>query len=189
MLQHAQQGDPYEIDTHDVDPGDVLSPDTGLLADAFDDAYVTVVFDTGNDTGNCDFVRNLTNPASQGATYRATTFEAADYWSAYIQAAYEYIQARDNDPDDEAGVDGYNKPNEPEYAFLFKEARRDLCDDEHPEWNGTLVEQRTVVHEIGHQFELAHHAACVMAGNTDPSVRTSSFCASCIAGIRGLAYP
>jgi len=30
MLQHAQAGDPYEIDTHDVDPGDVPAPDTGL---------------------------------------------------------------------------------------------------------------------------------------------------------------
>jgi hypothetical protein len=191
MLAHANAGDPYSINTDDVDPGDVAAPDTGLMAEAFAAAYVTVVYDTGNDTHNCVFLRNPVDATleEQGSDYRGTTTEEVAYWSAYLQAGYEYATDHDNDPEDliEAYL-GVSTPSEPEYAFVFKETIRDLCDD--TGWPAVLVEQRTCVHEVGHQFlGPGHHDGCVMCECVDPALQTSFFCPNCLAAIRLIGYP
>ena len=60
-----------------------------------------------------------------------------------------------------------------------------MCVDENS-WNQTLCEKRTVVHEIGHQFELGHHSWCVMREFYDPSYTASSFCEDCVVKIRAI---
>jgi len=190
MLAHAKTGDPYSINTHDVDPGDVPAPDTGLMAEAFAAAYVTVVFDTGNETHNCVFLRNpeFSTLREQGSDYRGTTTEEADYWSAYMQAAYEYSTDNDYDPETEEAYLGYYVDSPPEYSFVFKETMRDVSVD--TGWPAALIEQRVCVHEIGHQFfGPGHHAGCFMRPLVDNSTENWCFCPNCLAAIRSIQYP
>jgi hypothetical protein len=174
----------------DAPVNDVPEPDTGLIVSAFAPAYILPVFDTGNNNGDAPFVYNITDAQldGQGQTNRATA-ESADYWVAYIQGAYEGDVGDDNDPDDENAIDGETTPAEPEYSFIYIEVIRDLTIDEHPTWNRTLVEQRTVVHEIGHQFGLPHAHGGVMHASTDPHLRTSDFTDQSIAAIRDIISP
>jgi hypothetical protein len=150
-----------------------------LLVDALEPAYVLPVFDTGNNNSNGAFIYNMTDAQlpSQGSNNRGTTAEADDYWVAYVQGGYKGDTGDDNDPDTEGATVGESTLNVPEYAFAYLGVIRDLCEIEHPKWDETLVERRTVVHEIRHQFGLGDHpiGACVMNGSTNPTVRTSSF--------------
>ena len=190
LLTNAQAGDPYAIDTDDVDPGDVGAPDTGLMAGAYETAFIVPAYDTGNNTTNCGWVRNLESDDrwAQGNQYRSTS-ESSTYWAAYIVNGYEAGVLRDGDPDWEGAVLGVKYgttyPDEPEYAWVFKESIRD------GEGAGSQVqEQRTVVHEIGHQFGLEDHDEpganpCVM-NRENPS---SSFCQNCQNAIRNCTNP
>jgi len=174
----------------DFPVADVADPDTGLLVAAFQPAYVLPVFNTGNNNSNAGFIYAMTDgeASSQGSANRATE-ESSDYWAAYVQGVYEGPDGEDNDYDTENGRDGYCVPYEPEYAFVYLEVIRDLCGLEHPTWDATLVQRRTVVHEIGHQFGLDHHPGCVMEASTNPSLRTSSLCNGCLAAIRVIDRP
>lgn len=170
----------------DVVVSDVPDPDTGLFELAFQDAYVSPVFDTGNDNSNAAFVYNLTDLATQGSNNRGTTAESSDFWVAYIQGAYEGNLTKDNDPDGEVAVAGIYKDSGPEYAFVFIEVIRVLC-VEHA-WDQTVMERRTTLHEIGHEFELSHHEYCVMY-LLGSSYQRSFFCYNCINNIRWISYP
>jgi len=174
----------------DVAVADVDDPDTGLLVAAFEAAYTLPAFDTGNNNSNAGFIYNMTDAQApnQGSNNRGTTAEAGDYWVAYIQGVYEGPTAEDNDDDTESGRSGYCPNPEPEYAFVYQEVIRDLCDLEHPTWDETSVERRTVIHEIGHQFELGHHDGCVMQSGPSPT-KPATFCNSCLDRIRDIDSP
>jgi len=180
MLDHADTGDTYAIDTHDVNPGDVDRPDTGLMKIAFAPARISVKEDTGRNTPNVPFIR-----AGIDTSYRATLPEHDKYWCVYIMGAYERRVDRDNDPDTETGWSGSTFVTESEWSFIYKETIRDLCEDgEHPTWSGnqTPLERRTVNHECGHHFELIDQyvdPSCVMYGIASPT-KAPGFCAACI---------
>jgi hypothetical protein len=174
----------------DVAVGDLRAPYIGLIAQAFEPAYVTAVVGTENDNGNATFQYHLDDDVAleaQGNANRGTS-ESAAYWSAYIQSAYEYNAAgADNDPNYELATVGHNHGDEPEYGFVFLETMRDLCDDEFPEADAEAVEMRTVVHEIGHQFECPHSSGSVM--DSQPLSQTDSFSEDSLKQIRSVEHP
>jgi hypothetical protein len=158
-----------------------------LLATAFEPAFVDVQIEY--DEFYTPFVyhlETLNDLENQGSTYRQIG-ESAAYWSAYVQGAYEGPFAKDNDPDSQPAVLGWNYGDEPEYAFTFFEVIRDLCQDEHPTWNREIFEERCVVHEIGHQFELADDTGGIM--ERDAENWTSSFTEEHIKAIRSIESP
>lgn len=174
------------MDGKDEAVADVKDPDRSLLRDAFKPAYVSVVFDTGKDNGNAKFAHNGPTTGSDdteaaerkklGKDNRGAT-EAPDYWVGYVMGAYEAQKSADNDPDTEHVVAGVTEPAEPEYSFVFMESIRDLMDpfNEDPlerrkveNWAQGLLEQRVVVHEIGHQFQLPHVPSSVMGTLEEP---------------------
>jgi hypothetical protein len=157
------------------------------LSAAFAPAYVDVVLGTPYDNGDAEFKYHLETASdcqNQGAANRGIG-ESAAYWSAYIQAAYEGPESKDNDPDTEDGRLGTTYIVEPEYSFVFVEVLRDLCEDE--DRNGQQVHQRTVLHEIGHQFELPHAHWGVMIDNLD--LQISEFTEVSVKAIREIDHP
>jgi len=142
----------------DVNPGDVPAPDTGLLASAFEPAYILPVLGTPYDEDTVDFVYHVWPPEEEVASRGIG--ESAAYWSAYVIGAYESMQHVDGDPDSEDFQFGHTEGDEPEYSFIYHETLRDAHNDGAcPGWAGGVypqdyAERQTVVHEIGHQFDV-----------------------------------
>jgi hypothetical protein len=78
------------------------------------------------------------------------------WWVVYLQAAFQAGWKEDCDPDDEVnssiGVCPGHTDTLDQGSLMFLETIRDLADPS----DRDLVQQQTVVHELGHQFGLAH---------------------------------
>ena len=176
----AKVGDPYKIfytfppdrSTDDLFRGDVPDPDTRGLKDAFKEAYVEVLLlPTPYQESKVAWHHNFRTSASDldGANaenfrqfaerHRQSLPEADDWWTVYIIGIYEIVTiSSDNDPNDELCSPGMTYDLEPEYSAVCFENIRDLA----VQWGWTEEEiakviQATVVHEIGHHFELPHN--------------------------------
>ncbi len=155
-------------DVLDGGPGaDVISGGDGYDLVRFvgtdsDDSITAVVQRDDPDTDEIE-VDELT---LLGTIHRGTRLlESADYWAAYVMGAYEGAKGEDNDPNFQTQAFGYTTLAEPEYSAVFVEVIRDATEDDPEYRGGTIVarERRTVVHEIGHQFELQHVPKTVMS--------------------------
>jgi len=192
----TQIGAPYEIDTDDEGCGDVPEPPTSVLVSAFEDCFVGVVFDTGEETTNCEFVRNLESVPcwEQGQEYRGATTEELSYWTAYIQMAYESEMDKDGDPSSEEHRDGLCKRFPPEYGFVFYETARENARRTAGQTHQETME-KVAAHEIGHQFDLDDDPVPPGSGpkhlmyRWSDADRGTTFKDNDIAKIRNIPYP
>jgi len=167
MTNVASQGDAYKVEFKGFPPpegddllrGEIPQPDTDAFADAFDDAYIVPVFDTGNNSTatpwHYDFYGSVTDMVNYAASHKAT-IESAAFWVAYIIGIYEtYETDHDNDDDTEACAKAFNYEPEPEYALVCLEVERDVA-KQHGWSDGEKEHSRqgAALHEIGHHFEL-----------------------------------
>jgi hypothetical protein len=176
----AKVGDPYRIfytfppdrSTDDEFRGDVPDLDVEGLNEAFREAYIEVLllpesyhqskvawhhnFRTSN--SDLDGV-NAENFRQFAERHRQSLPEADDWWTVYVIGIYEIVSIlSDNDPNEELCSPGMTYDQEPEYSAVCFENIRDLA----VQWGWTEEEKArvvraTVIHEIGHQFELRHN--------------------------------
>jgi hypothetical protein len=113
------------------------------------------------------------------------------YWAAFVEGAYEGPILRDADPDTESGRAGTTIQGGLDYSFVFTEVVRDLCEEVHPTWDRTTVEQRTTAHEIGHHFDLPDEMTPggLMYESPNPALMGSSFTEENRLAIRTIHYP
>jgi len=142
------------------DGWDVPMPDLGLMDDAYAAAFIEPVVDGGGDPGNnkdnLQFVLNLPDgdelarvEAQGGLESHANRSPA--FWIAYIQAAFQPAEDKDNDPDSELSRSGFYPGKG---ALVYLETARDVA-LEHGFSEPDLFVQRVVVHEIAHEFSVA----------------------------------
>ena len=162
---------PFQL--HDDDDDTLLPhlPDTGLMVQKFNPAYVAPIVDGGGDANNdkqtISFNANVdaTSHTALDAEFNKTgAFEsevnrASDFWVAYILTAYQAQPTQDYDPDgsSEWGPHGVNGGGSSyrRGALFFPESLRDYARQRgHSGAEQTTLEMRSVVHEIGHQFGL-----------------------------------
>ncbi len=156
-------GDPYQINTDDVDPGSsTVLPSINVLAYAFSRAYVRVVLNElppewSNE--QIPFRRNLLLDQSRlpetrdNVTKYIRQFRDSPvnylYWCTYVVAAYEGDITQDNDPNGEIHVLGNTVRNvlreKPSFAAIYQESIREYSAQVWPE---------TLAHEVGHSFGL-----------------------------------
>ena len=185
LTLNATAGDPYAVDTDDADLGDLPTPDGTLLEEALKESYIEVVYDTGKEDNNVEWRRYGDSLGNLGDTWRGTkTWEAEDFWSAYILAAYEGVEEKDRDPDTEAVQYGITTTTgEPEYSAVLLEVLRDRG-------YGVAAHRLVVAHEIGHQFGLnltddpAHPQTCIMYPYVSSALRFSDHCKAIIRSTR-----
>ncbi|MEW6732168.1 MAG: hypothetical protein AB1489_12640, partial [Acidobacteriota bacterium] len=86
-------------------------------------------------------------------------FGTKDYWVVYVQGGWQEQEIRDQDPDidvDHRLVAGITRLTEG--SFIFVEAIRDAAlltvNAGYPHINKSLVTKTTVVHEVGHMFNI-----------------------------------
>lgn len=141
--------------------GDIPDPDISAFPDAFDDAYITPLADTGNNNSATPWHYNFDSSTLDldpyAAKYAGTT-GGTDFWVAYIIGLYETLyDTLDNDPENERCVPAESTGLEPEYSYIYHETIRDMAAQF--SWNAaqkTHVLQFAALHEIGHQFNLPH---------------------------------
>jgi len=164
-------------------------PDTGLMEEAYGAAYIYPVIDGGGDPANNKTIVAFASNIAQGA--EAIQIEKPNgieshqnrgpaYWVGYIQASYQGDARWDGDPDVEQEDDRFILgvtvgPNERQMvgSLVFQEAIRDLacCQG----WSAAaeaLIRQRTVVHEIAHQFGLLDDVFPLVPSIMAPSIAT-----------------
>jgi predicted Zn-dependent protease with MMP-like domain len=176
----------------------ILDMPIGLLINAMKPAYVLPQIDGGNsianNQANVAFIGNMTAQDLQSAYMQQDTPEDASsrfFWTAYVVASFQGREATtgtdigDWDPDAVFGLDEYGIAGETygpvlgatapwtfgqgcNSAWIFLETIRDMVanggyDSGHYE--------RTIAHEIGHCFGLAHHGD--MGLHTDTIMETN----------------
>jgi len=144
-------------------------PDTGLLNSVFDDCYILCVNDAPGSNDDVPFKRNLGGQTTNSADVLAAadigsdSYEADDYWAAYILSGYQLGYDYDRDPDAEGGPAGGTDQDHYQASVVVLENIRDAATYV-PGLDATILEQQTVVHEIGHQIleSGAHTPATIM---------------------------
>ena len=132
-------------------------PDTGLLNSIFDDCYILCVADAPGSNSDVPFKRNLggeTTSASEllsVADMGSAPYEADDYWVVYVLSAFQIGYANDRDPDVEGGGAGATEEDTYQASVILLEQIRDAAAYV-AGVDATVLEQQTVVHEIGHQI-------------------------------------
>jgi hypothetical protein len=154
------------------------APNAGLTELAYGDAYILPVVDGGgnsaNNKNNVAFAANIPDDEEGKAAIQqiekpnaieSHANRSVAYWVGYLQAAYQGDARWDGDPDAEQESDsfllgvtaGFEDGGRQAHigSLVFQEAIRDLALARG--WTPTeeeLIRQRTVVHEIAHQFGL-----------------------------------
>ena len=151
-------GDVWFWDDDQLHDGqDVPEPDLGLLSQAFLPAYVSVITPAdggGNPANNQPAVRFDLNVEETERSKQRTDFKNAAstpaYWVIYLQGAFQGPIAIDNDPNAEGYLMGITWKTEGALIYLegIKDAAREYNVDAY------VAERQTVVHEVGHQFDL-----------------------------------
>jgi hypothetical protein len=174
----------------DVPVANVPFPDPGLLAQAFEPAFVLAV--PYQDQGNVPFTQPNYNleeaemPALAG--YRQVGVTPA-FWAAYVMQGYDSMLAKDNDPNSEPATVGHTKHLTPALSFVFLETIRDILVNEHPTYSAVLYAQQTVAHEIGHHFIPDRQDGHLMDPTAAPSGDGLTFSENDLALIRNKVQP
>jgi hypothetical protein len=141
-------------------------PDTGLMQQAYAAAFIAPIVDGGgnpaNNKDNVAFQLNLEwdndvflaqIQATNGLESDANRSTA--YWIAYVQSAYQPDTGHDHDPNSEGDYDGGTPSEAPKKGSLvFLETAKDVARQQGFNDPQVFV-QRTVVHEVAHQFNVA----------------------------------
>ncbi|UCC32197.1 MAG: hypothetical protein JSU86_07925 [Phycisphaerales bacterium] len=143
-------------------------PDTGLMAQVFQNAYVEPVPpDMQYYDSNAPFKFNVDSDseAKNAGNEKRDLTSAVDYWVAHITSAFQGSVDKDGDPDIEQAGEGlqygvtiesglWPLPVHSSGSLIFLETIRDDKRGNPPSM--TELERYTVVHEAGHQFLLQH---------------------------------
>ena len=142
-------------------------PNTGQLQRALQDAFIVPVIRQDNNAvtfvANADRLVHSPPAVVQWNTlydWDDASYNSPEYWAAYLFGAFQPHPLRDNDPRTETALLGVMDRWNRGEATVFLETIRDLV----PEWNqnqrlqqklpqplsAQILEQETVVHEIGH---------------------------------------
>ncbi|RMH34762.1 MAG: hypothetical protein D6690_10045 [Nitrospirae bacterium] len=141
-------------------------PDTGLMAEVFQNAYVDVPPpDMQYYDANTLFDRNIRDnleAVRKGNENRDLTSGAA-FWAVHITTAFQGYVVKDNDPDTEQatmqgiqyGITGaHSSDTRRAGSLIFLETIRD---DKRADVGAmATLERYTAAHEVGHQFKLEH---------------------------------
>jgi hypothetical protein len=156
---------PFAVDLSLLQATD--DPARNLLAQA----YIRPKYDLPSDGRIAPFVRNVTvtdefpNAArDQLARGRDTTTRDSDtYWVAYLQGAFQFGVAEDNDSMLEQAAQGFTPDlSAASGSLILLESQRDFL-LEHSECSSIREWAVTVAHELGHQFGLTHALGGLMA--------------------------
>jgi hypothetical protein len=135
------------------DTNDVPMPDTSELDAAMNQAYVTVLFDVGDDNSHVPFVLNSSSNANDpeffvnSFDWDSKNANAIPYWVTYILGGFQEAAGDDNDPVTEGWVMGRTSlPQGGSISYL--EVIRDVSLENG--WDPVRKEQDNVVHEVGH---------------------------------------
>ncbi len=176
--------------------GDVPGPDTSLLEKVFAPAYVLPVFDgvgeRSNNNGDVSFDLNIeedpTEIKGQFGAGKNSPASSDDYWTVYIQSAYQGPLDRDSDPDSETnpslGITGMFTTGNSNGSLVYIETIRDVNHSglNHPQsW--------VVAHEIGHLFVGPEHLEDRNLMDQGTDVRNPVFSAIHINAIRDKNHP
>lgn len=133
-------------DDHLKDGMDVPMPDTSELAAAMEEAFVSVLYDVGDNNDLVDFDLNVEDEEHQGAAdWDSMGRNSRTYWVAYLLGAHQGPVENDYDPDGEP--DSHNGSNNKISggSLIYKETIYDKFGSQ-----AVLKERDTVVHELGH---------------------------------------
>ncbi|HYC00973.1 MAG TPA: transglutaminase-like domain-containing protein [Candidatus Limnocylindrales bacterium] len=180
----------------DGDDGeDVRNPTLALLSNSDDAmtnvysvAYIRPLFDVGDDNSSVPFVLNTPDGADEEALLLGTydfdqvATEADDeFWTVYLLGAYQMQTEEDADAEG-GGTLGQVDEIHGLGASVFLETARDV------RLPGTgCTEDVTVVHEVGHLFNLQHPEGGLMASPCNAG--TSSFSNASLQKLRDVDHP
>jgi hypothetical protein len=160
---------PIELVDDDV-AGLPQVPDTSLVEEKYQPAYIMPVVDGGGDPNNNNnkttvpfklYIQSDSNSALDTELNATNALEsdgnrADSFWVAYLLSAYQgnpsvtvNLARGDNDADSESGLGGVNSGVNGRGAFIFVE---DIRDEEHE--LGITIGPSVPPHEIAHQFGL-----------------------------------
>lgn len=191
-------GDGTLVDGDDLEnipmpPTTLLTANNGNPATSSDDptrnvlapAYIWPVYDIGDNNDNVPFMSNVQEPTNESITGlfdfdQIATEESTGFWTVYLLGGYQYILARDEDPETETQVTLGVSDGTGIGSIVFLETNGIK---ECPEPILACNIPATSAHEIGHLVSAEHDDGGIM--NDD----YLSFSPTSIARIRGLSHP
>jgi hypothetical protein len=164
-----------------IPPGNALpSPDTSLVEEQFERAFIEVAVGTDHDSVNA-WVQNMPSQALLNLGHNRGSDEAFNHWVAHIESAYEAGVSEDRDEGDQENPalgrtwrlmllgGGENHQGE-DMSYIYHEVIRDAVTGNNPTVTGEALAdaieqfvQITALHEIAHQFALGHENDDVMS--------------------------
>ena len=168
------------------------APNTGWVESRFKDAYVKAVFDGGgnpaNDSTNVEFDLNVEDLESDLQVNKGMqSVSTSGFWASYLQGAFQGRQEADGDPDGGPNAEGFQVGRTPTSfgSLVFAETIRDCALAQGSDRDE--LEEKAVVHELGHQFEREHADGGVMSQGWP--VLSPWFSDLSLSGIRSVAHP
>lgn len=170
------------------------------------EAYVKVLFDVGDSNDNVPFQLNIPTAGTvmtEGVTHQqfydiiaanwtSRSFNATNFWVAYLLGAFQESVGTDHDPGSEDTIvggtprrQGFTQPGGG--CFIFIESNADAARDI-PVVTRAVYEQDTVVHEIGHAVG-ARFTHPVTGADSDPVGAYSRYTPVYINSIRSSEKP
>jgi hypothetical protein len=151
------------------DGDDVRAPDMTALDDAMAEAYVEVRYDVGDSNDQATFVLNMEDEQDFFAAldWDSESQNSQAFWVAYVLGGFQFGTSYDNDPtepDIKFGVTHNTKGG----SVIFLETIRDWGVVNDPP-GVAVVEQDTVVHEVGHAVADSSDEEGVTTAPTVPS--------------------
>ena len=127
-----------------------MEPELHAL-DMFDSNDVTPTYHISNLMNEVISISSGFRGTSPGAPPREADYETNVFWSVYVSTGFECHRHLDGDPGNERMVLGLTQSDS---SFVFLEPLRDGNPND-PQADG-VVRAQVTVHEIGHQFHVAH---------------------------------
>jgi hypothetical protein len=181
LLSSASPGDPFNVsfrgwrsDDDLLREEDLPQPGATNVGEAFAQAYIEVLEDTGHDDFHTPWHdRFLTDGTYEYEIDYLRRFRQTEdddfYWVAHVATLYAtFLEDYDNDPDEELGCCGASHGPQPKVACVYEEVVRDVGE----QWGfgRAAIKPLTTLHEIGHQFRLEDNhdnSNCMWAPESD----------------------